>query len=72
MGIRVGIPRALLYYRYYPAWKTFFNALQAEVVLSPETNKEILDAGVRLAVEACLPVKIYLGHLACLRDRGPI
>ena len=71
MGIRVGIPRALLYYRYYPAWKTFFNALQAEVVLSPETNKEILDAGVRLAVEeACLPVKIYLGHLACLRDRG--
>ena len=41
MGIRVGIPRALLYYRYYPAWKAFFNALQAEVVLSPETNKEM-------------------------------
>jgi predicted nucleotide-binding protein (sugar kinase/HSP70/actin superfamily) len=67
----VGIPRALLYYHYYPGWEAFFRALGAEIVLSDETTKNILDRGVRDAVdEACLPVKLYLGHLANLRDKG--
>ncbi len=71
MPLKIGIPRALLYYHYYPAWKTFFETLGAEVVLSAQTTKSILDTGVRLAVdEACLPVKLYLGHLADLRDKG--
>lgn len=70
MGVRVGIPRALLYYHYYPGWEAFFRTLGAEVVLSDETTKAILDRGVRDAVdEACLPVKLYLGHLANLRDK---
>lgn len=30
--IRIGIPRALLYYQYYPMWQTFFEELGAEVV----------------------------------------
>ena len=71
MKITVGIPRALLYYHYYPAWEAFFRILGAEVVLSDETTKFILDTGVHAAVdEACLPVKLYLGHLANLRDKG--
>jgi len=71
MKITVGIPRALLYYHYYPAWEAFFRSLGAEVVLSDETTKAILDAGVHLAVdETCLPVKLYLGHLVNLRDKG--
>jgi predicted nucleotide-binding protein (sugar kinase/HSP70/actin superfamily) len=71
MTVTVGIPRALLYYHYYPGWEAFFNALGAEIVLSDETTKTILDRGVRDAVdEACLPVKLYLGHLANLRDKG--
>ncbi|MBU2609087.1 MAG: hypothetical protein KKF26_07200, partial [Chloroflexi bacterium] len=37
--IRVGIPRALLYYQYYPAWKTFFEELGAEVVVSAPTSQ---------------------------------
>lgn len=36
--MRVGIPRALLYYQYYPAWKTFFEEMGAEVVVSPPTT----------------------------------
>ncbi len=28
--IKVGIPRALLYYQYYPMWKTFFEELGAK------------------------------------------
>ncbi|HHX73484.1 MAG TPA: hypothetical protein GX699_01100 [Firmicutes bacterium] len=71
MAVTVGIPRALLYYQYYPAWEAFFRTLGAETVLSAETSKSILDQGVRLAVEeACLPVKLFLGHVADLRDQG--
>ncbi len=34
---RVGIPRALLYHQYYPMWRTFFEHLGAEVVVSKPT-----------------------------------
>ncbi|MHB1126838.1 MAG: acyl-CoA dehydratase activase-related protein [Bacillota bacterium] len=68
--IKVGIPRALFYHYYYPLWKAFFNALGAEVVLSPATNKTIVDLGIRNAVdEACLPVKIYYGHVISLIEK---
>jgi predicted nucleotide-binding protein (sugar kinase/HSP70/actin superfamily) len=65
--IKVGIPRALLYYQYYPAWKTFFERLDTEVVVSPPTNKTMLNSGVSRAVaDTCLPVKILLGHAISL------
>ncbi len=66
----IGIPRAMFYYVYFPAWKTFFERLGFRVVTSPKTTKEILDAGVREALaEACVPVKIYFGHVLALKDR---
>ncbi len=62
--IKVGIPRALLFYFYYPLWRAFFTELDIQVVVSPETNKRILDAGLRTALgEACLPVKLFFGHV---------
>jgi len=65
--IKVGIPRALLYYQFYPAWKTFFERLDAEVVVSPPTNKTMLNSGISRAVaDTCLPVKILLGHAISL------
>ncbi|MDK2881949.1 MAG: hypothetical protein PWP58_285 [Bacillota bacterium] len=61
--MRIGIPRALLYYHYHPLWSTFWRYLGLEVVSSPPTSKEILDQGVSAAVaEACLPVKVFYGH----------
>ena len=40
-----------------------------EVVVSPPTNKEILDLGVIAAVpETCLPVKFY-GHVLTLANK---
>lgn len=66
---RVGIPRALLFYYYYPLWRAFFTRLNVEVVVSPETNKSILDTGIRAALsEACLPVKLFFGHVLALAD----
>ncbi|MDI6600527.1 MAG: acyl-CoA dehydratase activase-related protein [Thermoanaerobacteraceae bacterium] len=71
MDIKVGIPRALLYYNFYPAWKVFFNELGAKVILSQKTNKKIVDDGVLNTVdEACLPVKVFFGHVINLKDRG--
>jgi predicted nucleotide-binding protein (sugar kinase/HSP70/actin superfamily) len=68
--MKIGIPRALLYYDHYPLWSTLLEALGHEVVLSPPTNKAILNRGVSLALdEACLPVKICYGHLAAVEDR---
>jgi len=67
---KVGIPRGLFYYRYYPLWKTFLEELGADVVLSDHTNKHILDEGVKSCVdEACLPVKVFHGHVLNLKDR---
>lgn len=70
MALRVGIPRALLYYSYYPAWKVFFEEIGAEVILSKKTSREIVTDGIKNAVdEACLPVKIFYGHVISLKDK---
>jgi predicted nucleotide-binding protein (sugar kinase/HSP70/actin superfamily) len=64
MPMRIGIPRALFYYRYYPLWNTFFTEIGAELVVSPPTTRKILDLGVKHCVdEACLPVKVFHGHV---------
>ena len=64
---RVGIPRALLFYQYYPMWRTFFRELGAELLISEETNQEILARGSsRVVPDTCLPVKVFLGHVLSL------
>lgn len=68
--IKIGIPRALLYYKYQVFWKRFFEKLNCEVLISPETNREIMNRGVNLAVdESCLSLKIFLGHVNYLKDK---
>jgi len=65
--IKVGIPRALVYYQHYPLWRTFFEELGAETVVSPATTRGVLAAGAsRVVAETCLPTKIFLGHCAAL------
>lgn len=64
---KIGIPRTLAYFLYFPFWKTFFAELGHEVVVSPPTTKAVLDRGVEDAVnDACIPIKIYHGHVAKL------
>lgn len=68
--IKIGIPRALLYYQYYPMWKTFFEELGAEVVVSPPTTQTILAEGsARVVADTCLPVKVFLGHVLSLVEK---
>lgn len=68
--MKIGIPRALSYYEYFPFWKTFYQELGFEVMVSSQTNKHILNLGVQNCVdEACLPVKIFHGHVVSMKDQ---
>lgn len=65
--MKIGIPRALSYFDYFPIWKTFLDKLGFKTIISSPTTKDILDKGVSLCVDdACLPVKIFHGHVADL------
>jgi len=56
----VGIPRSLLYYKYVPLWKAFFEELDFDVVISEKTNNKMIDRGGRYAIdEICIPLKLY-------------
>jgi len=66
----IGLPRALLYYRYGVLWKTFFEELGCKVVLSQKSDARVISAGDALSdSECCLPVKAFAGHLASLVGR---
>ncbi|WP_239285027.1 acyl-CoA dehydratase activase-related protein [Collinsella sp. An2] len=68
---RVGIPRALLYYRYGIAWRTFFEQLGCEVVLDAPSDRGTLEVGDHLSVdECCLASKLFLGHVAALVEQN--
>ncbi len=68
--MKIGIPRALLYYKNEKLWTKFFDEFGIDYIISPETNKEIIDNGSKYAIdETCLPIKIFLGHIDYLKDK---
>jgi predicted nucleotide-binding protein (sugar kinase/HSP70/actin superfamily) len=65
--MKVGIPRALLFHFYRDLWTDFFAQLGVEVLISPETNRQIINLGRANCIdEACYSSKIYIGHVAWL------
>lgn len=68
--MKIGIPRSLYYYHFKDLWINFFDYLNVDVIISPETNKEILDLGMKYSSdEMCLSLKNYIGHVAHLKDK---
>lgn len=68
--MKIGIPKGLLYYKYYPFLNSFFNELEVEIITSSDTNKEIFDMGVKYCIdEACLPIKVFHGHAASIKEK---
>ena len=66
----IGLPRAMLYYRYHVQWETFFGALGLDTVTSEETNRKIMQDGINFSIdECCLPSKIFMGHVYSLIGR---
>ena len=69
--MKIGIPRALSYYDFFPFWYGFFSDLGIEIVLSDPTTKQTMSVGSSLVVpETCLPIKVYVGHILNLLDKG--
>ena len=67
----LGIPRALIYYNFYPFWHGFFTKLGIKVILSSPTTKQTMTDGSSLVVsETCLPIKVYVGHVVDLVNKG--
>ncbi|MGE5892988.1 MAG: acyl-CoA dehydratase activase-related protein, partial [bacterium] len=61
---KIGIPYIFLLHDYLPFWTTFFWELGFEVVVSPKTNRQIVNLGVEtVQSESCFPVKVAHGHI---------
>ena len=68
--IKIGIPKALLYYKYSELWTSFFEELGCEIIVSPNTSKKILEDGIKFSLdESCMAMKIYMGHVYYLIDK---
>jgi predicted nucleotide-binding protein (sugar kinase/HSP70/actin superfamily) len=62
--MRVGIPRALSYYTFFTLWRVFLEELDTEVIISKQTNRKILEHGIKETVnDACIPIKVFHGHV---------
>lgn len=67
--MKIGFPRAVHYYDYFPFWAGFFRGLDLELVTSPLTNRKIMESGLKKASdETCLPIKLLAGHIQALKD----
>lgn len=66
----IGIPRALFYWKKPFFWPVFFENLGFKTLISPQTNKEIIEAGVKEAdSESCFSVKVLYGHTLWLEGK---
>lgn len=62
--MKLGYPRALTYYDYFPFWAGFFRELDIELVSSPPTHRTMMEVGLKKSpADTCLPIKILIGHL---------
>jgi len=68
--MKIGIPKFLVYWKRPYFWESFFENLGFEVLLSPKTNKEIVEIGVKISdPETCFSCKVYFGHLKWLEGK---
>lgn len=63
---RIGIPKALMYYRYFPFWRAFFEDLGWKVMVSDGLGKT---GKIIYFEDSCLPMKLLVTHAVSLRDQ---
>lgn len=67
----VGVPRALMLYKFFPLANAYFRHLGYNVVISSVSDEDVVRAGNAVARgEMCFPVKLLHGHVAQLLERG--
>src|SRR5512136_1007479 len=62
---RIGIPKALMYYRYFSLWSTFFEELGWRVIVSDGLGKT---GKIIYFEDSCLPMKLLVTHAVSLKD----
>ncbi|GAB4485696.1 MAG: acyl-CoA dehydratase activase [Thermodesulfovibrionales bacterium] len=67
----IGIPGIFTFHDFMPYWTTLLRHLGLEPVVSPKTDRSVIDAGSETVLsETCFPVKTALGHIKHLLDAG--
>lgn len=69
---KVGMPLALSFYEQLPFWRTFFNELGFETVISEESSRDMYYLGQHTIPSdtVCYPAKLTHGHIENLLDKG--
>jgi predicted nucleotide-binding protein (sugar kinase/HSP70/actin superfamily) len=63
---RIGIPRALMFYRYFPLWRAFFERLGWRVMVSDGVRQK---EKIIYFEDSCLPMKLLVTHAVQLKDK---
>ena len=63
---RLGIPRALMFYRYFPFWHTFFERLGWRVMVSEGIRQK---EKIIYFEDSCLPMKLLVTHAIQLKEK---
>jgi len=71
-GVRLGLPRTLEFYNSMPFWRTLFESLGFEVVLSKRSDVALFERGLGSVPSdtICFPAKLAHGHIQDLIARG--
>ncbi|OGP72066.1 MAG: hypothetical protein A2W09_09475 [Deltaproteobacteria bacterium RBG_16_50_11] len=62
----IGIPKALMFYRFFPFWQAFFEKLGWKVVVSGGVGKK---GKIVYFEDSCLPMKLIVTHSVSLKDK---
>ena len=62
----VGIPRALMFYRYFPFWRPFLEGLGWRVMVSDGVKQK---EKIVYFEDSCLPMKLLVTHAMQLKDK---
>ena len=62
----VGIPKALMFYRYFPFWQTFFERLGWRVMVSDGVRQK---EKIVYFEDSCLPMKLLVTHAFHLKNK---
>jgi predicted nucleotide-binding protein (sugar kinase/HSP70/actin superfamily) len=62
----IGIPRALMFYRYFPFWQAFFDRLGWRVMVSDGVRQK---EKIIYFEDSCLPMKLLVTHAMQLKDK---
>ena len=67
---QIGIPKALMYYRFFPLWSAFFRGLGFEVLTSDPIGRGFLGKGsIAYFEDSCLPMKLMVAHCLDLAEK---